>query len=120
MVIRSQKLRLSEIGSIELKQEFRDAYERRAYLRAYLLGQRLLENPALLDRGRAFLDRFVKSDPRQHRTYALWADALTLPVENLVTELLTDDARGAALRETAPVFVVIPAEEIRALEKAAA
>ena len=120
MVTLSQKLHLSAPVGVELKQEFRDAHERRAYLRAYLLAQRLVENPALLARGRAFLDRFVKTDPRQRQIYAMWSDALTLPVDKLVTALLADDARGAALRETAPVFVVIPAAEIRALEKSAA
>ena len=120
MVTRRQKLRLAAPVAVELKREFRDAYERRAYLRAYLLSQRLLDNPALLGRGRAFLDRFVKPDPRQRRAYVMWTDALTLPVDKLVTQLLADDARGAALRESAPVFVVIPAEEIRALEKSAA
>jgi hypothetical protein len=120
MVTRSHKLHLSAPVGVELKQEFRDADERRAYLRAYLLAQRLVENPALLARGRAFLDRFVKKDPRQRQIYAMWSDALTLPVNKLVTALLADDARGAALRETAPVFVVIPAAEIRALEKSAA
>ena len=119
MVTGASKLRLSLPVSGELKQDFRDAYERRAYLRACLLGQRLLENPALLARGRAFLDRFVKDDPRQRRIYAMWTDTLRLPVEELVRRLLADDARGAALRETAPVFVVIPADEVRALEQAA-
>jgi len=119
MVIRREKLRLNIPVGVKLKQEFRDAYERRAYLRAYLLGQRLLANPALLDRGRAFLDRFIKTDPRQHRTYVMWTDALALPVDKLVTEMLADNSRGAALRETAPVFAVIPAEEVRALEKSA-
>lgn len=120
MKTRSQKLHLSAPVGVELKQEFRDSHERRAYLRAYLLGRRLVENPALLARGRIFLDRFVKGDPRQRRTYAMWSEALALPVEKLVIELLADDTRGAALRETAPVFVVVPADEIRTLEKSAA
>jgi hypothetical protein len=113
MTNRCLKLHLSAPVGVELKQEFRDSHERRAYLRAYLLGRRLVEDPALLARGRAFLDRFVKGDPRQRRTYAMWSEALTLPVDNLVVALLADDTRGAALRETAPVFVVIPADQIR-------
>jgi len=103
-------------GRLPLKRDFRDRHERRAYLRACLLGQRLLHDPALLERGRAFLDRFVRGDPRQRRIYAMWTDALALPVDQLVDRLLADDAHGAALRETAPVFVVIPAAEVRALE----
>jgi len=111
---------LSPLLAIEPKREFRDAYERRAYLRAYLLGKRLLEEPALITRGRDFLERFVRKDPRQQRIYAMWTEALNFPVDQLVSELLADNTRGAALRETAPVFVVIPADEIRALEKSAA
>ena len=105
---------------MELKRDFRDAYERRAYLRACLLGKRLLDDPALLVKGRAFLDRFVKNDPRQRRIYALWTETLELPVDQLVMRLLADDDRGAALRQDAPVFVVIPADDVRALEKSAA
>jgi hypothetical protein len=120
MLNSSQKLRLDALAGVGLKQEFRDFHERRGYLRAFLLGRRLMENPALLAQGRVFLDRFVKGDPRQRQTYAMWSEALKLPIDKLVTELLADDDRGAALRETAPVFVVIPADEIRALEKSRA
>jgi hypothetical protein len=105
---------------VPMKREFRDAYDRRAYLRACLLGKRLLDEPALLEKGRAFLERFVRDDPRQRRIYALWTDVLTLPVEQIVGQLLADDERGAMLRETAPVFVVIPAGDIRALQSPAA
>lgn len=112
--------RLSLPAGVQVKRNFRDAHERRAYLRACLLATRLLDDPALLARGRAFLDRFVKTDPRQARIYAMWRDALDLPLDQLVGELLADNGRGAALRETAPVFVVIPADEVRSLEKSAA
>ena len=105
---------------MQLKRDFRDAYERRSYLRAYLLGQRLLAEPALISRGRAYLDRFVRDDPRQRRIYAMWLKALDLPVDQLVGQLLADNSHGAELRETAPVFVVIPAEDVRALENSAA
>ena len=106
--------------AIEFKRDFRSAYERRAYLRACLLGKRLLAEPVLIEKGRAFLDRFVKPDPRQRHIYALWADALSLPVEDLVLQLLSDNARGETLRETAPVFATISRDEVRALERSAA
>lgn len=120
MRIGREDLSLNLPHAVQFKREFRDAFERRAYLRACLLGKRRLEEPALVTRGGAYLDRFVRADPRQRRTYALWTDALQLPVGELVAQLLADDAHGAALRETAPVFVVIPAEDVRALEKSAA
>ena len=106
--------------ALSLKSTFRDAHERRAYFRAFLLARRLIDDPGLVERGRAYLDRFVKNDPRQRHIYKLWLEAIDLPVEEIVLGLLTDDARGDALRESAPVFVVIPAEEVRALAKIAA
>jgi len=107
-------------GSLLPKRHFRDRYELRAYARAALLAKRLLEAPELVARGRAYLDRFVRIDPRQQRIYALWREALGLPVDELVRHLLADDERGASLRETAPVFVVIPADEVSGLVRLAA
>lgn len=107
-------------ASFPLKSEFRDRYELRSYARALLLGRHLLSDPSLLARGQAYLDRFVLSDPQQQTIYRMWADALTAPVEVLVRHLLADDAQGAALRETAPVFVVISADEINGLVRAGA
>jgi hypothetical protein len=106
--------------ALRLKSTFRDSHERRAYFRAFLLAKRLISDPNLVARGRAYLDRFVKDDPRQSHIYKLWSDAIQLPVEELALTLLADDLQGAALRESAPVFVVIPADEVRALASAAA
>jgi hypothetical protein len=111
---------LAPVLAVQLKRAFRDKHDRRAYLRAYILGKRLLENPALLEKGRVFLERFVKGDPRQRHIYALWMEALSHPVDEVVARLLADNEQGAALRETAPVFVVVSADEVRALERAAA
>ena len=105
--------------ALSLKSTFRDAHERRTYFRAFLLAKRLIDDPRLIERGRAYLDRFVKNDPRQRHVYKLWVEAMQLPVDEIVLDLLTDNARGNALRESAPVFVVIPAEEVRALTKTA-
>ena len=105
--------------ALRLKRTFRDAHERRVYFRAFLLAKHLIDDPELVARGRAYLDRFVKDDPRQSHIYKLWSDAIQLPVEEIALSLLADDARGEALRESAPVFVVIPADEIRALAKLA-
>ena len=103
---------------IQIKRSFRDSFERRAYVRAYLLACRLLEEPALVHAGRAYLDRFIATDPRQQQIYRMWTYALDQPVEDLIRDLLTDSAAGAALRESAPVFTVVPASEIRALDRA--
>lgn len=102
-------------GTIRLKREFRDRYDFRAYVRALLLAKRLLDRPGLVDRGRSYLERHVKADPHQTQIYKLWTKTLRLPLDQLVGHFLADDERGATLRETAPVFVVIPPEEVRAL-----
>jgi hypothetical protein len=106
-------------GAVRLKSSFRDRHERRAYIRAFLVAKRLLERPELVARGRRYLERFVKDDPGQRRVYDMWMETLERPVEEIVVELLSDDARGASLRETAPVFVVIPPEQVRALAQSA-
>jgi hypothetical protein len=105
-------------GAVRLKSTFRDAYERRAYLRAFLLAKRILERPEIIARGRAYLDRFVKHDPRQSRSYRAWTDTLCLSPEEIVVRLLADDSQGAFLRETAPVLTVIPPDDVRALARA--
>jgi hypothetical protein len=102
------------------KREFRDRYERRSYVRALLVAERLLAAPELIERGRAYLDRFVKDDPRQQNIYRLWTEVLQFPIHELVSAMLADDPRGASLRETAPVFEVIPVEAVnRRLRQAA-
>jgi hypothetical protein len=106
--------------ALRVKEIFRDGHERRSYFRAFLLAKRLIDDPGLVARGRAYLDRFVRDDPRQSHIYNLWSETIGLPVEEIALRLLADDLRGEALRESAPVFVVIPAEEVRALARTAA
>ncbi len=102
------------------KCEFRDRYELRSYVRAVLVAERLLAAPELIERGRAYLDRFVKDDPRQRDIYRLWTEVLQLPIAELAGAMLADDPRGTTLRETAPVFEVIPVEAVnRRLRQAA-
>ncbi|MDP3746714.1 MAG: hypothetical protein Q8Q88_06650 [Phenylobacterium sp.] len=107
-------------SGLPLKRVFRDRYELRTYVRALLLAKRLLENPGLIAKGQAYLERFVRTDPRQRDIYEFWSEAVRLPVGQLVSDLLADDERGASLRETAPVFVVIPPEQVTALARHAA
>ncbi len=107
-------------GKIRRKRTFRDSHDFRSYVRALLLAKRLLERPDLVARGQSYLERHVKADPHQTRIYKLWTDALQLPVDDLIDRFLTDDERGATLRETAPVFVVIPPDDVRALARSGA
>jgi hypothetical protein len=102
------------------KCDFRDRHELRSYVRAVLVAERLLAAPELIERGRAYLDRFVKGDPRQRNIYRLWAEMLQLPVGEIANAMLADDPQGALLRETAPVFEVVPVEAVnRRLRQAA-
>ena len=107
-------------SDIRVKTVFRDRHELRAYLRALLLAKRLLENPDLVAQGEAYLERFVGPDPHQRQIYATWSGVIRLPVSVMVSRLLADDEGGAFLRDTAPVFVVIPPEQVTALARRAA
>jgi hypothetical protein len=104
---------------VRTKRTFRDAHERRRYCRTVLTVTRLLANPDLVGAGRNYLEQFVRDDPRQRRVYRLWDQIIQLPVEQIALRLLADDAQGEALRESAPVFTVIPPQEVQALSRIA-
>ena len=95
------------VQSLPLKTSFYDAHERRAYSRMIEVASRILDDASLIERGRAFLARFVREDVRQRRGYETWIELLDYTPEHIVRELLSDTPRGEALRETAPVFTVI-------------
>jgi hypothetical protein len=90
-----------------LKVRFHDPHDRRAYARAVEIAARILDDPSLLERGRAYLERFMRADPRQRRAYELWLKVLTLGAERVALALVADDEEGAYLRSTAPVFTTI-------------
>lgn len=97
------------------KARFHDAHERRAYARAVEVAARILDDPALLERGRAYLERFVRDDPRQEGAYELWLQTLALGAEAVALSLIADDDKGAYLRSTAPVFTTIEPDVARRL-----
>ena len=105
------------IASFPLKERFYDAHERRAYLRILEVARRIVDDPSLLQLGQAFLDQFVRDDPRQRQNYDLWVAALRLGPEQVARGLIADDERGARLRESAPVFSPISEEQGRRLAK---
>jgi len=96
------------IGSISLKDSFYDEHERRSYLLMMEVAKSIIDDPSLVKRGRRFLERFVRDDPNQKHAYIAWSTLLGRPSEEIARSLLSDDERGASLRDTAPVFVVIP------------
>jgi hypothetical protein len=103
------------IASLPLKERFYDAHERRAYQRSLEVARRIIDDPSLLDRGRAFLERFVRNDIRQRQSYQLWVATLGLGAETVARRLVADDERGERLRESAPVFSPISEEVARRL-----
>jgi hypothetical protein len=91
------------------KTAFYDAHERRAYARMVEVAGRLIDDPTLIDQGRTFLERFTRHDPHQRTAYRTWDQLLTSSVTEIARQLLEDTERGAWLRDTAPVFVALPA-----------
>jgi hypothetical protein len=107
------------LASLPLKTNFYDRYEKRSYLAAREVARRILNEPSLLEAGREYLERFMRSDPHQALHYELWNRLLRLPPEEIVWRLLEDSERGALLRDTYPVFVVLPQEARAELIEAA-
>ncbi len=103
------------LRSVPLKDHFYDAHERRSYLRAVEVAKRIVDDPSVLQRGRKFLDRFVRNDPYQRPSYELWTRTLQLPPEDIARRLLEDSQSGQALRDSAPVFAVISEDEAKRL-----
>ena len=101
------------VASLPLKRSFYDAHERRAYLRMVEVARRIVDDESLVQRGRAHLERFARNDARQAHAYRAWSSLLLRPPEDIARALLADDDRGATLRDTAPVFVVISAPQAK-------
>lgn len=57
------------VRSLSLKKSFYDAHERRAYLRMIEVAACTVDNSNAIERGRAHLERFTRSDARQARAY---------------------------------------------------
>lgn len=106
------------LKSVPLKDHFYDAHERRSYLRAVEVAKRIVDDPSALRRGREFLHRFARNDPYQRPSYELWTKTLQLRPEDIARRLLEDSETGQALRDSAPVFVVISEEEAKRLWRA--
>ena len=69
----------------------------------------------LLERGAAYLERFMRDDPRQGKAYRLWRETLARGAEEVALALIADDDRGDYLRSTAPVFTTIEPDVARRL-----
>jgi hypothetical protein len=99
------------LQSIKLKDHFHDNHDRRAYLRTVEVAKRIVDEPELVQRGRAFLERFTRNEPNHRTAYEAWNDLLRLSPEEIAIRLLADNEQGTLLRDSAPVFVVFSREE---------
>jgi hypothetical protein len=98
------------LASVQVKTEFYDRHERRAYSRAVEIARHILDNPSAKANALEFLDRHVRPDPRQRGVYQNWRELLTRDPREIVKLLLEDSAYGAELRHSAPVFAVVGGE----------
>src|ERR1700722_4651032 len=107
------------IRSLPLKRQFHDRNDRRRYEIALVTAAKLIDDPATLTHGLAYMERHMRGDPPQARYYAMWMDMISRDPKEIVRELLADTDRGALLRETRPVFYVLAgAEREQALARA--
>lgn len=107
------------VGDLPVKMDFHDRSRRRSYDVTRRVAIRLVDDPALVKNGRTYLERCVRPDPAQARYYAMWSDLLRHDVRQIVRRMLADTPEGDLLRDTQPVFVVIPPEERRQSREAA-
>lgn len=90
-----------------------------SYLIACENARRVLDDPGVLSKATAHLDRFSKNDPRQRDAYALWSGLLAQGAEAVAAVLRDPSASGAYARETAPSFGGLPPAVRTRLLKAA-
>jgi hypothetical protein len=103
------------IAEVNLKRRFHDAHERRAYARAVETAKRIVDDPALVERGRHFAERFMRPDPHMARYYEMWSKLLDEDPGTIARSLIEDSQRGALLRDSSPVFVAFTRRELETL-----
>ena len=98
------------VEALPPKMRFYDRNERRSYEVTRAVAARLIDDPSLIQKGLAHMQRHMSGDAAQSRYVVMWENLLRSEVRDLVRELLEDTPRGALLRDTQPVFCVLPAE----------
>jgi hypothetical protein len=98
------------IETLPRKARFYDRNERRHYEMTRAVAVRLIDNPALVRSGLAFARRHMSGDVAQSQYFAIWEELLRADVSDIVRGLLEDSPRGSLLRDTQPVFLVLPPE----------
>jgi len=98
------------VESLPRKVRFYDRNERRTYELTRAVAARLIDDPSLLDRGLVHARRHMGGDASQSQSFIIWQELLQRDVGDVVRGLLEDTPRGALLRDTQPVFCVLPNE----------
>ena len=88
---------------------FHSRSQRFSYLVACENARRIRDDPAILEAGKAHLDRFSRPDPHQRDGYALWLRLLEDGQQAVAAALMDRSAWGDWVRETAPSFGGLPA-----------
>ncbi|HKS64400.1 MAG TPA: hypothetical protein VJT13_22045 [Xanthobacteraceae bacterium] len=68
----------------------------------------MIDEPTLVREGLAHARKHMATDPNQSAHFEMWQALLRRDVEEIVRSLLEDTPHGALLRDTQPVFVVLP------------
>ena len=87
-----------------MKTEFYDRHEHIEYLKACEIARRIMENPAIVEDARRWLEEVMAPDPHQAKYVAIWRELLACPPADIASALLEDSERGQLLRETRPIF----------------
>ena len=98
------------VDKLPRKVRFYDLNERRTYEVTRAVAARLVDDPGLVEAGRQYLERHMRGDPAQGRAVAIWQRLLRRSADEIARMLLEDTAEGALLRDTQPVFCVLPLE----------
>jgi hypothetical protein len=96
------------VQSLPRKTRFYDRNERRSYALTCAVAARLIDDPALVRNGLVHAQRHMAADRRQTDYFAMWQRLLQRDVQEIVRSLLEDTSHGALLRDSQPVFVVLP------------
>lgn len=81
-----------------------DDNKRRCYVKLADAMRRAKNDASMIDDARAFVRKFMLSNPRQRAYGERWMEVLDLPVDEIARLLLADTPEGDLLRDTAPVF----------------
>jgi len=98
------------IESLPTKTRFYDRNERRSYELTRAVAARLIDDPSLVSNGLVHARRHMSADQSQLRYFNMWEELLRGDVADIVRQLLEDTPRGALLRNTQPVFCILPPE----------